>query len=132
MRSSFLSFAPDVSKEQCQAEHWIDIENVSESVKMTPEEIENLNARILRTSGTEMHDLKSEAFAKEERVVYDKWCGNFLSFGIQGINWTVRDAQNSVNKNVHIKYGIATSQGVIKQFPMETFLADGSVRSGVG
>ena len=48
MRSSFLSFAPDVSKEQCQAEHWIDIENVSESVKMTPEEIENLNARILR------------------------------------------------------------------------------------
>ncbi len=56
MRSSFLSFAPDVSKEQCQAEHWIDIENVSESVKMTPEEIENLNARILRTSGTEMHD----------------------------------------------------------------------------
>ena len=49
---------------------------------MTPEEIENLNARILRTSGTEMHDLKKEAFAKEERVVYDKWCGNFLSFGI--------------------------------------------------
>lgn len=91
---------------------------------MTPEEIENLNARILRTSGTEMHDLKNEAFAKEERVVYDKWCGNFLSFGIQGINWTVRDAQNSVNKNVHIKYGIATSQGLIKQFPMETFLAD--------
>ena len=124
MRSSFLSFAPDVSKEQCQAEHWIDIENVSESVKMTPEEIEDLNARILRTSGTEMHDLKNEAFAKEERVVYDKWCGNFLSFGIQGINWTVRDAQNSVNKNVHIKYGIATSQGLIKQFPMETFLAD--------
>ena len=40
MRSSFLSFAPDVSKEQCQAEHWIDIENVLESVKMTPEEIE--------------------------------------------------------------------------------------------
>ena len=72
MRSSFLSFAPDVSKEQCQAEHWIDIENVSESVKMTPEEIENLNARILRTYGTEMHDLKNEAFAKEERVVYDK------------------------------------------------------------
>ena len=99
------------SKEQCQAEHWIDIENVSESVKMTPEEIENLNARILRTYGTEMHDLKNEAFAKEERVVYDKWCGNFLSFGIQGINWTVRDAQNSVDKNVHIKYGIATSQG---------------------
>ena len=98
MRSSFLSFAPDVSKEQCQAEHWIDIENVSESVKMTPEEIENLNARILRTSGTEMHDLKNEAFAKEERVVYDKWCGNFLSFGIQGINWTVRDAQNCVKK----------------------------------
>lgn len=124
MRSSFLSFAPDVSKEQCQAEHWIDIENVSESVKMTPEEIENLNARILRTYGTEMHDLKKEAFAKEERVVYDKWCGNFLSFGIQGINWTVRDAQNSVDKNVHIKYGIATSQGLIKQFPMETFLAD--------
>lgn len=91
---------------------------------MTPEEIENLNARILRTSGTEMHDLKNEAFAKEERVVYDKWCGNFLSFGIQGINWTVRDAQNSVDKNVHIKYGIATSQGLIKQFPMETFLAD--------
>ena len=124
MRSSFLSFASDVSKEQCQAEHWIDIENVSESVKMTPEEIENLNARILRTYGTEMHDLKNEAFAKEERVVYDKWCGNFLSFGIQGINWTVRDAQNSVDKNVHIKYGIATSQGLIKQFPMETFLAD--------
>lgn len=71
-----------------------------------------------------MHDLKNEAFAKEERVVYDKWCGNFLSFGIQGINWTVRDAQNCVNKNVHIKYGIATSQGLIKQFPMETFLAD--------
>ena len=22
-----------------------------------------------------------------------------------GINWTVRDAQNSVDKNVHIKYG---------------------------
>ena len=60
MRSSFLSFAPDVSKEQCQAEHWIDIENVSESVKMTPEEIENLNARILRTYGTEMHDLKKK------------------------------------------------------------------------
>ncbi len=97
--------------------------NVSESVKMTPEEIENLNARILRTSGTEMHDLKNEAFAKEERVVYDKWCGNFLSFGM-GINWTVRDVQNCVNKNVHIKYGIATSQGLIKQFPMETFLAD--------
>lgn len=36
MRSSFLSFAPDVSEEQCQAEHWIDVENVSESVKMTP------------------------------------------------------------------------------------------------
>ena len=51
---------------------------------MTPEEIENLNARILRTSGTEMHDLKNEAFAKEERVVYDKWCGNFLSLGYRG------------------------------------------------
>ena len=36
----------------------------------------------------------------------------------------MRDAQNSVDKNVHIKYGIATSQGLIKQFPMETFLAD--------
>ena len=36
----------------------------------------------------------------------------------------MRDAQNCVNKNVHIKYGIATSQGLIKQFPMETFLAD--------
>lgn len=84
MRSSFLSFAPDVSEEQCQAEHWIDIENVSESVKMTPEEIENLNARILRTSGTEMHDLKNEAFAKEERVVYDKWCGNFYHLGYRG------------------------------------------------
>ena len=83
MRSSFLSFAPDVSKEQCRVEHWIDTGNASGTVKMTPEEIENLNARILRTSGTEMHDLKNEAFAKEERVVYDKWCGNFLSFGIK-------------------------------------------------
>ena len=48
MRSSFLSFAPDVSKEQCQAEHWIDIENVSESVKMTPEEIETFQRLLLR------------------------------------------------------------------------------------
>lgn len=48
----------------------IDIENVSESVKMTPEEIENLNARILRTYGTEMHDLKKEAFAKEESCLW--------------------------------------------------------------
>ena len=32
--------------------------------------------------------------------------------------------KNSVDKNVHIKYGIAISQGLIKQFPMETFLAD--------
>lgn len=91
---------------------------------MTPEEIENLNVQILRTSGTEMRDLKNEAFAKDERVVYDKRCGNFLSFGIQGINWTVCDTQNSVDENVHIKYGIATSQGLIKQFPMEAFLAD--------
>ena len=98
MRSSFLSFAPDVSKEQCQAEHWIDTGNAPGTVKMTPEEIENLNARILRTSGTEMHDLKNEAFAKEERVVYDKWCVIFLSFGILGINCTVRYAKNSVYK----------------------------------
>ena len=68
MRSSFLSFAPDVSKEQCQAEHWIDIENVSESVKMTPEEIENLNARILRTYGTEMHDLKMKPLPKKREL----------------------------------------------------------------
>ena len=69
MRSSFLSFAPDVSKEQCRVEHWIDTGNAPGTVKMTPEEIENLNARILRTSGTEMHDLKNEAFAKDRKSV---------------------------------------------------------------
>ena len=41
---------------------------MSESVKMTPEEIENLNARILRTSGTEMHDLKNEALPKKREL----------------------------------------------------------------
>ena len=98
MRSSFLSFAPDVSKEHCQAEHWIDTGNAPGTVKMTPEEIENLNARILRTSGTEMHDLKNEAFAKEERVVYDKWCGNFLSFGIQGIKMFISNMESRLHR----------------------------------
>ena len=68
MRSSFLSFAPDVSKEQCRVEHWIDTGNAPGTVKMTPEEIENLNARILRTSGTEMHDLKNEALPKKREL----------------------------------------------------------------
>ena len=44
MRSSFLSFAPDVSKEQCRVEHWIDTGNAPGTVKMTPEEIENFPA----------------------------------------------------------------------------------------
>lgn len=91
MEESLLSFAPNVSKEQCRVRHWTDAENASESVKMTPEEIENLNAQILQASGTEMHDLRKEVFAKD---------------------------------NVHIKYGIATSQGLIKQFPTEAFLMD--------
>ena len=48
MRSSFLSFAPDVSEEQCQAEHWIDTGNASGTVKMTPEEIETFQRLLLR------------------------------------------------------------------------------------
>lgn len=95
MKPSILSFAPDVSEEQCRAGHWVDAENASESVKMTREEIENLNAQIFQTPGTKMNNLRNEP-----------------------------SAQNCVKKNVHIQYGIATSQGLIKQFPTEEFLAD--------
>ena len=48
MRSSFLSFAPDVSKEQCRVEHWIDTGNAPGTVKMTPEEIETFQRLLLR------------------------------------------------------------------------------------
>ena len=66
MEPSCLSFAPDVSEEQCRAEHWINAESAPETVKMAPEEIKILNARILQTPGTGRNDLKSEAHVKHE------------------------------------------------------------------
>ena len=73
----------------------MDVENASESVKMTRKEMEHLNAQMFQTPGTRMNDLRNES-----------------------------SAQNWVKTNFHIKYGIATSQGLIKQCPTEECLAD--------
>ncbi len=73
----------------------MDVENASESIKMTRKEMEHLNAQMFQTLGTKINDLRNES-----------------------------SAQNWVKTELHIKYGIATSQGLIKRFPTEEFLAD--------
>ncbi|MBR5267967.1 MAG: SH3 domain-containing protein [Lachnospiraceae bacterium] len=128
------SMAPNMTWQMCTADYWIDRMNKPNEVLLTEDEIQDLNQKILKQSGTNMYDLSKIAPTfngvkmAANNANFKSPTGLYLDGKAvpeeyyEAIRNNIRNA--NVTEKMEIKYAFSVNRTEMKAYPYEEFLSD--------
>ena len=128
------SIAPNMTWQMCTADYWIDRMNKPNEVLLTEDEIQDLNQKILKQSGTNMYDLSNIAPTfngvkmAANNANFKSPTGLYLDGKAvpeeyyEAIRNNIRNA--NVTEKMEIKYAFSVNRTEMKAYPYEEFLSD--------
>lgn len=131
---SYTQKAPHVTDAMCHADYWTNADDTK--VLLTPDEIQELNRRIMATDGTMMTDLENlpETYNGKkmatEQAAFESPKGIYLYGEPVEERYYVTIRNNikraKVSENESVKYAICTNRTEMKAYPYEDWLSDSS------
>lgn len=130
------SLAPNMTGDMAAPEYWIKKMQNPDKILMTADEIEAMNERIIKKSGTNMYDLANLSTTfngkrmAESNANFKSPTGLYLNGSpvpesyYEAIRNNIRNAK--VSEQMEIRYGFAVNRAEIKAYPYEDFLSDSS------
>ena len=128
------ALAPNVTWEMCSADYWIGRTDQAKEILLTETEIQDLNRKIKKTSGTNMYDLANLAPTyngkkmAESNAKFTSPKGLYLDGQpvpesyYEAIRTNIRNA--NVSEKMELRYGFAVNQTEMKAYPYGDFLSD--------
>ncbi|MBQ5916349.1 MAG: SH3 domain-containing protein [Lachnospiraceae bacterium] len=128
------SMAPNMTWQMCTADYWIDRMNKPNEVLLTEDEIQDLNQKILKKSGTNMYDLAKIAPTfngvkmAANNANFKSPTGLYLDGKAvpeeyyEAIRNNIRNA--NVSETMEIQYAFSVNRTEMKAYPYEEFLSD--------
>ena len=133
----YVSLAPNVTAQMCQADYWIESVDKPDELLMTAEEVQELNKKILACADTYTSDLTSVDTRIDGKAIQQSWADGiqkpdhdqYYTNGKKLVEEDYQSYQDNIlnfdaTNNMEVKYGICTDKADLYGCPETQIVTD--------